>query len=328
MLTYELVEEAKQIAPLIRKTPLLRSDCLSELAGGEIYLKLENLQRLNAFKIRGMLNKVMSMDRDVLSRGIAVVSSGNFGLAASYCGSVFDIPVDVFVPRNTPQSKLRRISGFGAKVKVTGDNYDQCRLNARQELSAGAYQKTFIEQGDIRVMAGYGTIATELVQQEPDLDEVLVPVGGGSLMTGIAVAMKALDPSVAVSGVQTAACPAMAASLEEGRAYEEYPCDESVCEGLIGGVERVAFEHISRLGCRVSTVSEASILKAVGFLLFAEKLVVEPSAAAGVACVLESPRSFSGRRVAIVISGGNIDSSLLAETAQGGDGESFSVDVN
>jgi len=310
-LTYSLVQEAERIYPFIWQTPEVRSDYLSELTGGEMTLKLENLQRLKAFKIRGMLNRILTMDPIALKKGIVVASSGNFAIAASYCGHTFDIPVTVFVPHTTPETKLRKIRSFGATVRLSGKDYDECLRDFKIMKLSQNIGGLFIDQGDPYVVAGYGTLGSELANHVQELQEVVLPVGGGNLMAGVGVTLKSLDPSIKVLGVQTESCPAMVVSLSEGRPYTEYASSESSCEALIGGVDSSAFDYIKQMECQVFAVSERSILRAVRYLLMVEKVVAEPSAAVGVAYVLENPTLFYGKNVSVVISGGNIDVELL-----------------
>lgn len=310
-LTYALVQEAERIYPFIWQTPEVRSDYLSELTGGEVTLKLESLQRLKAFKIRGMLNRILTMDPIALKEGITVASSGNFAIAASYCGHAFDIPVTVFVPYTTPETKLRKIHNFGATVRLSGKDYDECLRDLKSMMLSQDIGGIFIDQSDPYVVAGYGTLGSEMANHIRGLQEVVLPVGGGNLMAGVGVALKSLDPSIKVLGVQTESCPAMVVSLREGRPYTEYASGESSCEALIGGVDSLAFDYIKQMECQVFAVSERSILRAVRYLLMVEKVLAEPSAAVGVAYVLDNPTLFYGKNVAVVISGGNIDLELL-----------------
>lgn len=311
----DIKEAEERIAPYVRRTPLLRSTFLSRVAQGEIYLKLENLQELSSFKIRGMVNKVLTLDDRAREKGVVVVSSGNHAIAASYCGRLWHMPVEVYVPRVTPRTKVEKIKAFGARVHIVGDSYDECARIMREERGELPDRtRVYVDSSsDPAVVAGYGTIGTEILEQHPALDQVVVPVGGGGLITGIGLAVKTLSPQVKVLGIQTEACPAMVASLRDGRAYEEYPSDPSICEALAGGIGLLPFAYAPRCIDAVCVTSEESIKEALGCLLLQDKVLAEPSGAIAAAYVLENPRKFRGKNTVLVISGGNISFEILLD---------------
>mgnify|MGYP000129709738 CR=1 FL=1 len=313
MITLEAIVAARdRISPHVYRTPLVHSLFLSDLTGGEVYLKLECQQKLNAFKIRGMLNRVLTMTPEERERGIMVVSSGNFGIAAGYVRKMWGVDVEVYVPEATPPSKIERIVRYGAKPKLVGRDYNEAYAAAK-ETSRHSPRVWLDSSGDEDAVAGYGSIGLEIVEDLPEVDTILVPVGGGGLITGISLAAKGKSPEVEVLGVQTEACPAMLASLRDGICYEQYPSEPSMCEGLVGGVVELPFSCAERCIDDVLLASEEAIGRAVVELISQEKVVAEPSGAAGVAYIIENPALFRDRKVAVVISGGNIDAKLLAE---------------
>jgi len=314
LLTFDLIVEAhKGIAPYVRKTPLLRSDFLSDLAQGEVYLKLENLQRLNSFKIRGMVNRMTFMTHREKERGLLVVSSGNFGIAASFCGRQWGVPVEVYVSEMTPSTKIQMLRSFGAQVNIVGKDYDDCLRNMWIREGPNP-TKTYVDSScDPYVVAGYGTIALEVLQEMPDVDNILVPVGGGGLITGIGLAAKTIRPDVRVVGVQTEACPSMIASLRDNKCYEEYPSGPSICEALIGGIGKLPFTFASRCIDEVVMTGERAIYEALRTILLYDKVLLEPSAAVGVSYVIENAERLQGRKTVLIISGGNIGRHILLE---------------
>lgn len=309
----EFFKASNRIRPWIRKTPLIRSDYLSHISSGEIYLKLESVQVLGAFKIRGMANRVLTMTPAQRRRTILVVSSGNHAVAASYCGRLWGLEVIVVIPTTTARTKVDKIRRYGARLIQAGTNYDEASRVALELLASNPDWLLIDPTSDPDVVTGYGTIGLELSREVPDLEEVLVPVGGGGLITGIGLACKSMLEGISVTGIQTRACPAMVASLEAGHPFREYPSGASICGALIGGVGDLPFELASRSLDRVDTVSEDRIAEAVLTLLEHDKVVSEPSGAVGVAYVMDNPHLFEGRRVAVVVSGSNVDLPLLAE---------------
>lgn len=312
-LDVEQIKQAQErIAPHIWATPLLHSHWLSDLTGGQVHLKLECRQRLGSFKVRGMVNRVLCLTADERRRGIVVASSGNHGVAASWAGHRWGIPVHVYVPATTPETKLAKIRRYGAALHLAGDNYDQAYLAARQALAAGAVGGVWVDScSDPLAVAGHGTIGLEIAAALPEAAEVLVPIGGGGLITGIGAALRAVAPAARVSGVQTAACPAMAAAIRDGVFYETYPADESVCEALIGGVGELAFREHARCIDRVLLAAEPAIEQAVADLLRHEQVLAEPSGAIGCAYIMQHAAEFAGRTVVVVVSGQNIGFALL-----------------
>lgn len=220
----------------------------------------------------------------------------------------------MYVPETTPSFKLQKIREYGAVLKTAGANYDECAIAVRKSPEYAT--KVFVDSGDDPgVLAGYGSIAYEIFESLPNPDFVMVPIGGGGLITGVGLTVKRHDRSIRVLGVQTEACPAMHRSLCDGICYERFPTDPSLCEALVGGISRLPYEFSKQSIDRVVLTSEAAIRKAVRALLAHDKVVSEPSGAVGVAYVMENHDVFSGKDTVIVISGGNIGLDLLAQEA-------------
>jgi len=311
MITYESVLAAnRRIERGIFKTPLEHSMYLSN-DKIEVYLKLEAQQKLKSFKIRGALSKMTNLTEEEKRRGVITVSSGNHGGGVSYASSIMkDVKATVVVPESTPESKVEKIRYYGATVIQKGENYD----------AANAYAKALIEKegltyidacSDEDVISGQGTMGLEILASNPDIDTILVPIGGGGMITGISIAAKAIRPDIKIIGVQTEACPAMVAAMKDEVFYEEYPTDPSICDALVGGVGRIPYEMSKGAIDEIIIVSEKAIKEATKHLLIKEKVVSEPSGAVGVAALMEGADKIKGREIAVVISGGNLDEKLM-----------------
>lgn len=305
-----ILKSKNRIEEFIYKTPLEKSICLST-AKINIYYKLENQQRTGSYKIRGALSKITSLDQDEKKKGVVAISSGNHGVAVSYGAYLLGIDdVTIYVPLTTPKIKTDKIEYYGANVEKVGINYDEAQeIGLRKIKESGA---TFIDPcSDKETISGQGTIGLEILEQNPSIDTILVPIGGGGLISGIATAVKSINPDIKVIGVQTEACPAMVASLRDNKFYEVYPAKESICDALIGGVGYIPYTMAKNCIDDIIIVREEDIKKAVIHLLLKEKLVVEPAGAIGVGAIMNNPQLFIDNNVAIVLTGGNIDEGLL-----------------
>lgn len=311
---FQDVEEAyERISPYLRKTPLEESYYLGD-GQRRYFFKLETFQRAKSFKIRGALNKMLTLTPEERARGVATVSSGNHGSSVSYAASLLGIErAEIILPEPTPQSKIDKIRYFGGQVLLMGRNYDEAHALGLAHIQQNGM--TYIDPyyDDPKIYAGQGTIAVEILQQDPAIDTIVVPIGGGALITGIAVAAKALKPSVRVVGVQTAACPAMIRAYEDHRFYADYPSEASLCDALIGGIGALSYEMAKDVVDDFIAVSEESIGRAVSFMARREKYIVEAGSCTTVAAVTDYRERVGGQRVALVLSGGNIDGDLLFE---------------
>lgn len=308
---YDDVKKASErISNYVYKTPLEKS-CYLSSEEKNVFLKLECLQPVKAFKIRGALNKMLSLSEEEKSKGVITTSSGNHGISVSYGAKLIGIDnAVVIVPKNTPQSKIDKIKYFGGNVMVVGDTYDQAHEYGTEYMKDKGM--TFIDgwDDDEFVYAGQGTIALEIVEQCKDVDTILVPVGGGGMCTGVAVAAKALNPKIKVIGLQTEACPALIHSIRDGVLYNQYPNTDSICEALIGGIGHIAYQMHEYVD-EILEVKEEYIKRAVSHAVKKEKIVAEPSGAITIGAMLQYGDKIPGKNIALVISGGNVDETLL-----------------
>jgi len=306
----DIMRARERVSRHIVRTPLVQSDFLSDITGASVYLKLECLQRQNSFKIRGAMNKVLSLTPEERAKGVLAVSSGNHGAAVSYCAKLVGIAADVFVPEGTPGSKLEKIRRYGANLHIAGKTYDEAHAIAEGYLATT--DRVYVDPAsDETAVAGHGTAGLEMMEDVPVLDAVLVPVGGGGLITGISLAVKSIRPGVRVIGVQTEACPAMLAALRDKVFYKDYPSAPSICDAVVGGIGEIGYAYAPKCIDNVVTASEDAVREAMIELVRRDKVVAEPSGALGAAYLIENPDACRGMNVAVVISGGNVDFDFL-----------------
>ncbi len=315
MVSVQDIQNAQQtIRPYLFRTPLRDSFLLSERVGAAVFLKLENWQITGSFKPRGALNRIWLMSADERARGIVTASAGNHALGVGFAARELNVsPATIFVPRTAPRAKIDKLREFPVEVRAVGETYDDAHHAAEQyQRETGA---TFIHAyDDPRTVAGQGTIGLEILEDLPDVDAILVPVGGGGMIAGIAVAVKALAPSVKIIAVQPAASPALRDSLRDNKCYEEYAAAPTICDGLAGGIGKIVFDIAQRgLIDDVVIVEEVETRAAIRALAETQQLIVEGSGAVGVAALLTGKVRMPGKRVVAVLSGGNIDLGLFAE---------------
>jgi threonine dehydratase len=306
---------AEEIRGAIVETPCIRSRTLSEIAGCEIFLKFENLQFTASFKDRGSLVKLLSLSEAERRRGVVAMSAGNHALAVAHHARRLGVPATVVMPRFTPNVKVHNTRVFGARVLLHGDSLEEASEFALE--IARSEQKSFVHPyDDEEIIRGQGTVALEMLEAEPDLEVLVVPVGGGGLSSGSALAARGIRPRIEVVGVQTARFPSMVQALE-GTPIECGPF--TIAEGI--AVKRpgeltlpVIREHVNE----ILVVEELDLEEAVLLLLEIEKTVVEAAGAAGLAAVLAHRERFEGRRVGLIVSGGNIDLLILSSIIQRG----------
>lgn len=301
----------ERIKSYLQETPLVQSFFLDD-QHRKYFFKLETLQRTKSFKVRGALNKMLSMTAEERKHGVITISSGNHGCAVGYAASLLGIEkVVVIVPETSPESKVKKIKFFGAEIIQHGRNNDEAWKWGMDYISKTnmTYIDSYYE--DIKVYGGQGTTAIELLRQNPDIDTIIVPLGGGSLLTGTAVAAKALKPDVRVIGIQTAACPAFIKAYEDNVFYKEYSTEETICDSLVGGVGALSYAVIKDYVDDLIAVSEDSIGRAVSYMAKEEKIIAEPGSCTTVAAVMEHRERIGGKNIALIISGANIDGELL-----------------
>ncbi len=310
----EILSAQRTIHPYLFRTPLRDSFLLSERVGASVFLKLENWQITGSFKLRGALNRMALMTPEERAHGVVTASAGNHALGVGYAARALNVsPATIFVPRTAPRAKVDKLRQFPVQVRAVGETYDDAHH------AAEAYQRetgaTFIHAyDDPRTVAGQGTIGLEILEDLPDVDAILVPVGGGGMIVGIAVAVKTLAPLVKIIAVQPAASPALRDSLRDDKCYEEYAAAPTICDGLAGGIGKMVFEAAQqKLIDDVVLVEEDETRAAIRALAATQQVIVEGSGAVGVAALLARKVNLSGKRVVAVLSGGNIDLGLLGE---------------
>ena len=317
----EVWEARERIRGYVRKTPLEESYYLGTGLGGRFpktgrryFFKLECLQRAKSFKIRGALNKMLTLTPGEVRRGVAAVSSGNHGSSVAYAASILGIKAPkIIVPSTTPQSKRDKIRYFGGDVLLMGDNYDGAHVQGLAYIREHGLTLIDSCDEDPKVYGGQGTVGLENMAQNPDIDTIICPMGGGSLATGVATAAKHARPGVRVFGVQTEASPAFVASYRDGVMYEEYPTiGETICDATVGGVGRLAYELDRDLLDGILVEPEETVRRAVAFMARGEKFLCEGAGCLAVAAVMNHAEQIGGRNVALVVSGGNIDGDALA----------------
>jgi threonine dehydratase len=307
-----------RIRDRIYLSPCARSETLSRLTGTVAHLKLENLQMTGAYKERGALNKLLLMPAADRDRGLIAASAGNHAQAVAFHAGRLGVKATIVMPEATPIMKVANTRAHGARVVLHGANYDEAYAEARRV--EGAEKLTFVHPfDDPEVIAGQGTIALEILEQEPEVDAIVVPIGGGGLISGIGAVVKALRPGAKVIGVETEMLPCMLQAVEAGRPVTLEPAN-TVADGI--AVKRagdLTLEHVTKLVDEIVTVSEEEIASAILYLLEKEKTVVEGAGAVGVAALMQRKvRGLEGRKVVVVISGGNIDVNLVARVIERG----------
>jgi threonine dehydratase len=300
---------AERIKGSVIRTPMLVSRTLSDIVGAEVWLKFENLQFTAAYKERGALNKLLQLTPEERARGVIAASAGNHAQAVAYHAKRLGIPATIVMPASTPTVKVTQTAGHGAAVVLHGDMFDDAYAKARELALENGY--VFVHPfDDPKIIAGAGTVGLELLEDAPDLDAIVVPIGGGGLMSGVSIAARAAKSDIEMIGVEAELYPSMKCAIEG-------------CHMPLGGdtlAEGIAVKHPGELTSRilkdladqVMLVSERDLERAVAMLVGIEKTVVEGAGAAGLAAIIANPDHFAGKKVATILCGGNIDTHLLA----------------
>ncbi|MGD9614705.1 MAG: threonine ammonia-lyase [Alphaproteobacteria bacterium] len=299
------------IAGEIVRTPLVRAATLSEMIGAEVFLKLETVQATGSFKERGALNKLITLGAAERRAGVVAMSAGNHAQGVAYHARRLGIPATIVMPNGTPFTKIDRTEALGARVVLRGDSLVDAR-RAAESLAAERGLVPVHPYDDPAVIAGQGTIALEMLADAPDLDTLVVPIGGGGLISGIAVAAHCVSPQVEIIGVQSALYPSMyrvLQGIDPGLPSEGTTLAEGIAVKEPGTLTR---QIVAELVGAVRLVTERQLEAAIELLIERQKLVVEGAGAAGLAALMAEPERFRGHRVGIVLTGGNIDSRLLA----------------
>lgn len=300
---------AARIAGQVVRTPTLHSKTLSAIAGAEIWLKFENLQFTAAYKERGALNALLHLSAEQRARGVIAASAGNHAQGLSYHGTRLGVPVTIVMPRTTPTVKVMQTESVGGTVVLEGETFDEAYAHARaMERQLGL---TFVHPfDDPLVAAGQGTVALEMLEDAPEIDMLAVPIGGGGLLTGMGSAARGIKPDIGLVGVQARLFPSMFDKIK----HQELPCGgDTLAEGIaVKEPGQFTSAVLAGIVDDIVLVDEAQLESAVALLLQIEKTVVEGAGAAGLAAVLANRDIFAGRKVGIVLTGGNIDTRLLA----------------
>ena len=310
----DVLHARRRIAPYVRRTPLIRSRWLSDLAGANVWLKNESIQRSNSFKSRGAFNAVIArLERPGGAPSqLVTASAGNHGRGLAAAAKTFNLPLIVFTPADAPRTKLAPIRSDGAELRAIGRDYDDA------ERMAKAYAKEtgaeFISPySDADVIAGAATVALEIFEDEPAIDTLVVPIGGGGLISGVAAVAKAINPRCEVIGVELDVANAFQQSVRAGKLVE-IEAGASLADGLGGNPDpdTITFALIQRLVDRIVTVSEADLAAAIAGLVEAEHVIAEGAGAAATAAIIGKRIEVRDRHVALIVSGGNIDRAKLA----------------
>jgi threonine dehydratase len=295
----------ERIARYVRATPVMTSESLDEALGARLFLKCENFQKVGAFKARGACNAVFSLPEVVAKRGVVTHSSGNHGAALAYAAQRRGIPAHVVMPDNAPKVKIANVEGFGAKVHFCAPN-----VPAREAACAAVERTTGAvlvhPYDDPAVIAGQGTAALELLEAHPDLEVVVTPVGGGGLISGTAIATHGVNPRIAVYGAEPAGADDASRGFASGR-VESMSNPQTIADGLRSTVSERTLGAMREHLMGIPTCSEGAIVAAMRMVWERAKIVVEPSSAVPLAAMLEGTLDVRGKRVGVVITGGNVD---------------------
>ena len=316
MLTLQHIRDAAtRLQGQVANTPFVESRTLSEVTGAQVFLKFENLQFTASFKERGACNKLAQLSAEQRTRGVVAMSAGNHAQGVAYHAQRLGLRAVIVMPRFTPGVKVERTRGFGAEVVLHGDTLDAARAHA---LALGEQQHlTFVHPyDDEAIVAGQGTVGLEMLEAEPDLDMLVIAVGGGGLIAGIATAAKALQPGIEIIGVQTTRFPAMFNAI---KGTQHVQGTSTIAEGIaVGTPGQVTRAIVADKVDDLVLVDEGDIEQAIVMLLEIEKTLVEGAGAAGLAALLKDPARYAGKKVGLVLCGGNIDPLLLAAIIERG----------
>jgi threonine dehydratase len=318
MLSFSDIEQARaRIKEQIYLSPFPSSETISRMTGNRVFFKLENLQLTGSFKERGALNRLLLLTPEEAKRGVIAASAGNHGMAVAYHSRRLGIAATIVMPRSAPLIKVTRVRQYGGDNVLHGNDYDAAYRKAKElgEEKSLTFISAFDDPG---VIAGQGTIGLELYEQEPDLDCVVVPVGGGGLIAGVALVLKTLRPEIRVIGVQSETVPSMKVALENG-APLEITASTTLADGIaVRTVGMTPFAVVQRYVDEIVLVSEAEIANAVLMLLEIEKTVAEGAAAVPLAALVNRKFKIAGKNVGLIVSGGNIDMNLISRIIEAG----------
>ncbi|MGC2428034.1 MAG: threonine ammonia-lyase [Nitrososphaeraceae archaeon] len=313
----DIVRAREILYKSIRKTPLLRSNTFSKIIGTNIYLKLESFQTTGSFKVRGAFVKINMLSVEQRKHGVIAASAGNHAQGVAYAASNKNIPCTIVMPQNASPAKIAATKSYGAKVVLSGSDYDECSI-AAQEMAKEEGRAIIHAFDDPQVISGQGTIGLELLEDLPDLDQIYIPIGGGGLAAGVAIAIKAKKPNVKIIGVESKAFPAMKQSLEKG-SLQNIKSGYTIADGIsVKSPGKLTYEIASRYLDDVTVVDDSSIVKTMFLLMERGKLVIEPAGAASLAYLLSNGHANKNENVVSILSGGNVDMYLLGQVVAKG----------
>jgi threonine dehydratase len=312
MLTFnDILQARERLRGVAHRTPVLTSRQFNQHADCEVFFKAENLQRVGAFKFRGAYNKLASLDLDERRRGVLAYSSGNHAQATALAAKLFGVPAVIVMPKDAPQIKVAATRAYGAEV-IFYDRYTESREETGERISSERGLTLVPPFDDYAIMAGQGTAALELLEEVADLDFLLVPTSGSGLLAGCAVAAKHLRPQIRIFGIEPEAGNDTWLSLRKGERVE-IAVPKTIADGLqVTAPGKLTFPIIRELAEGILLVSDQELISTIRFILERMKVLVEPSGAAGAAAVFHRKFDFTGRRVGIILSGGNVDLAKLA----------------
>lgn len=295
----------ERIRPYIHRTPVMTSQTINKQAGAELFFKCENFQKAGAFKARGASNAVFGLSDEEAARGVATHSSGNHGLCLAYAAGRRGIPCTVVMPRTAPQAKKDAVRAYGGRV-IECEPSTSSREAVFAEVLAETGAEFVHPYNDARVIAGQATCSKELIEQVPDLDAVIAPIGGGGMVSGTCLTLSNLAPEVEIFAAEPEQADDAARSLREGHIIA-YDAPQTIADGLKVPLKELTWHFVSRHVKDILTVSEEEIVEAMRLIWARMKIVIEPSSAVTLAAILKNPEIFRGKRVGLVITGGNVD---------------------
>lgn len=301
----DIQKAAERIAPFAEKTPVLTNSAISEMAGAKLYFKCENFQKVGAFKFRGACNAVLSLSDKEAAKGVTTHSSGNHAAALALAGKLREISVQVVMPVNAPKVKIRAVEGYGAKITFCEPTLEEreATLN-RVKNETGAI--VIHPYNDERIIAGQGTVALEFLQEYPELDTIIAPIGGGGLISGICVTAKGINPDITIIGAEPKGADDAFQSLIKGEIVPQTN-PKTIADGLLTSLGDKTFPIIQEHVEKILTVSEKWIVKAMRLIWERMNIIVEPSSAVVLAALLEHPEEHVGSHVGLILTGGNAD---------------------
>jgi len=317
MINIPQIEKAHEvITPYIQKTPLIYSEVLSELFQAEIYLKCENFQKTGSFKIRGAINKLLSLDKSSLKNGVVAASAGNHAQGVAAAAKLFDVPCTIVMPKTSPLVKIQNTRALGAEVILFGNFYDYSYKKAL-EIAKERNACLIHPFADEKIMAGQGTVGKEILEDlnGSGFDFLFCPIGGGGICSGIGTYFKGKSPLTKIIGISTVNAPSMVRSIQEGKIVE-FQNKQSFADGLnIKAVDKQVFEYLKTIIHQAVLVEEDSIIVGMGVLLERCKMLVEGSAAVTVAHLIENQKEYHNKKICLVLTGANVDLSLAGDIA-------------